>query len=249
MALINKDHAPAFAQGAIVLDLGDLQKQGDAIIAQAQQKADEIIEAAKLERERLIEGAADSGRAEGFEQGKAEGHAEGRAEGHAEALAERAPELTVLTDRWVEALDKFESDRLLLLNQAADSVLEFATTFAQRVAKRAVELDGESARTQLDAALAMLLRPSRVVIVVHPEDRELIDEGLPAMLARFDEIVHAELLTDESLTPGSCVVRAGSEEVNADIDSQIQRLVDAVLPGRTADNTNETPGDALGDAA
>jgi len=247
MALISKEHATAASQGAIVLDLGDLQKQGEAMIARAQREADEIVASAKAERERILAGANETGHAEGFERGQAEGHAAGLAQGQAEALAERAPELAELTDRWVEALGQFESDRLLLLNQAADSVLEFATMFAQRVTKRAIELDGAAATAQLEASLALLLRPSRVVILVHPDDRALIDEALPAMLHKFDEIEHAELLADESLTPGSCLVRSGSEEVDADINRQIKRLVDAVLPG--AEPVAEDSGEAFEDAA
>lgn len=232
MAMIRKEHAQAISRGAIVLDLGDLQRQGDAIIEQAKRKADEIIKSAKRQRERLLEGAANYGRTEGFAQGKIDGMNEGRAEGKAEAIAQWAPTLAELTDRWTEALSNFESERILLQNQAIDSVLDFATVFAQRVTKRAIELDPEAACAQLDAAMGMLLHPTRVVIVVHPDDHEVIDAALPALLEKFDEIQHAELLTDEALTHGSCVIRSGAEEIDADVQRQIDRLVDAVLPGR-----------------
>ena len=231
MPMIRKEHAKALAHDAIVLDLGDLQRQGDEIIERAKRKADEIIESARRQRERLLEGAAEYGRTEGYAQGSAEGQAEGRAEGKAQALAEHAPVLTELTDRWTEAIDKFETERILLLNQAMDSVLEFAVEFARRVTKRAVELDKQAACAQLEAAMGMLLRPSRVVIAVHPDDRGVIDEALPALLEKFDEVEHAELLIDAELTPGSCVVRSGSGSIDADIQRQIDRLVDAVLPG------------------
>lgn len=234
MPMIRKEQATAYSRDAIVLDLGDLQKQGDLIIEAAKRKADEIVESAKRQRDRLLEGAAEHGKAQGFEQGKALGLEEGRAEGKAEALAESAPELTALSDRWTEAIDRFETERLLLLNQAMDSVLEFATEFAQRVTKRSITLDPEAACAQLEAALKMLLHPSRIVIVVHPDDRELVDEAMPMILLKFDEIEHAELLTDELLTPGSCVIRSGAEEVDADIQKQIDRLVDAVLPAKPA---------------
>lgn len=240
MPMIRKEQARAYSRDAVVLDLGDLKRQGDAIIEQAKRKADEIVESAKRQRERLLEGASELGKADGFAQGKADGLVEGRAEGKAEAIARCSPELAALTDRWTEALERFESDRLLLLNQAGDSVLEFAVEFAQRITKRSIELDPEAACAQLASALGMLLRPTRVVIVVHPDDRGVIDEAMPALLARFDEIDHAELLTDESLAPGSCVVRAGDEEVNADVRLQIERLVDAVLP------RNAAPGDLSG---
>jgi len=245
--MISKENAPAYTRGAIVLDLGDLQRQGDVIIAQAKRKADEIIESAKRQRERLLEGAAQYGRTEGYAEGMAEGLEEGRAQGRSEALAQRAPELAVLTDRWTEALDRFESDRLLLLNQAMDSVLEFTVQFARRVTKRAVELDDQAACAQLEAALAMLLHPSRVVIAVRGDDRGVIDAALPALLEKFDEIEHAELVTDDGLTPGSCVVRSGSEQVEADIQRQIDRLVELVLPGRS-EGARE-PGEPLEDAA
>lgn len=247
MPMIRKEQAQAISRGAIVLDLGDLQRQGDAIIEQAKHKADEIIKSAKRQRERLLEGAADYGRTEGFAMGKIDGLAEGRAEGKAEALAQHAAEFAELTDRWVEALGNFESDRSLLLNQAMDSVLEFATLFAERVTKRAIELDPETACTQLSAALGLLLHPSRVVIMVHPDDQERIDTALPALLEKFDEVEHSELLTDDTLTPGSCVIRSGAEVIDADVQRQIDRLIDVVLPGRKKP-TNQTD-EPLEDAA
>ncbi|MCB9848432.1 MAG: hypothetical protein H6814_08470 [Phycisphaeraceae bacterium] len=247
MPMIPKESASAYTRGAIVLDLGDLQRQGEAIIERARREADEILENARLQRDRLLKGASEYGRTEGYAQGRLEGLEEGRAEGRAEALAQRAPEFAELYDRWREAIGKFESERMLLLHSAHDAVLDFAVEFARKVTKRSVELDRNAAAAQLKAALALLLRPSRVVIVVRPDDRSMIDDALPELLSGFDEIEHAELLTDGSLAPGSCVVRSGDEEVSADIDLQIGRLVEAVLPDRGAVSSGEDG--AIGDAA
>jgi len=249
MPMIRKEDALSMSRNAIVLDLGDLQRQGDAIVEQAKHKADEIVESAKRQRDRLLEGAAQYGRTEGYGKGMSEGHAEGLAEGRSEAIAQLAPEIAVLIDRWTEALDMFETERLLLLNQASDKVVEFAVEFAQRVTKRTIALDKEAACAQLDAALAMLLNPSRVVILVHTEDRDVIDDALPELLAKFGEIKHAELLTDDSLTRGSCVIRSGAEEVDADIQRQMDRLVETVLPAPAAQEPAQGTAQPLDDAA
>ena len=80
MPVIRKEDAQAVSRGAIVLDLGDLHRQGEAIIAQAQQKADEILKSAERQRQRLLEGAAEYGRTEGYAKGLADGHEQGVAE-------------------------------------------------------------------------------------------------------------------------------------------------------------------------
>jgi len=234
--VIPSQRSKAHVGDAIVLDLGDLKRQGDEMLDRARREAERIVEEARRERERLIEGAAEKGRAEGFERGRVEGLEQGRAEGKAEAMAQHSPELNELIDRWTEALAQFENDRSILLSRAMDNVVLFAVEFAKRITKRAVGESGESAKRQLKAALGTVLNPTRIVIRVHPDDRQVIDDALPELMSCLDGLEHAELLTDPELTPGSCVLRSGAQEVDADIQRQIDRLVETVLPAGAMDD-------------
>ncbi|MEC9373276.1 MAG: FliH/SctL family protein [Planctomycetota bacterium] len=230
MTLIRNAIADEMARGAVVLDLGDIRRQGDSLRQRAEAEAKRIIEEAVAERERLLTGACEEGRREGVEQGLSEGRSRGEEEGRSQAAREHAERLDRLEKEWMRLLDQIERSRDDVFLQARSDVLTLAIQIAEKVLKRAIEGDREAAVRQLESALSVVMRPTRLAIAVHPGDREQIAAALPALVARLAGGAHAELIDDESLSPGSCVVRTDSGSVEADIDAQLARIVDALLP-------------------
>ena len=107
MALIKQANARDLARDAIVLDLGDLQRQAGEIVTSAKAQAAMIAVQARAERERIVAGAAETGRAQGFEAGKQEGYKAGVAEGRAAAIAEMKERLGKLEAAWGTAPNRF----------------------------------------------------------------------------------------------------------------------------------------------
>lgn len=244
MALIRRADAAQVARHAVVLDLGDLQAQGRALIQGAQREAARILSEARQERVSLYEGALQEGRAEGQAEGHAAGLRQGVEQGHAAALAERRADLDRLSGAWGEALVAFIGAREHVLASAQRDVLRLAAMIAGRVVKRAVGLNPGVVKDQIAAAIGLVLRPTRLVIAVSPSDAELARAAVPALMARTAQAPggqHAEVVEDPSLEPGSCVVRLGEMElgvpggvVDASIGTQLERMVEAMLPGEGA---------------
>lgn len=233
MALI-RQHDIA-GRDAVVLDLGDLMRQGERIKAAARAEADRIAAAARDERARIVAGAEDEGRARGHGEGLAAGRAEGLASGRAEAIAECRARLEALEQAWAAALASFEVSRRGMLVDARSAVVELAALVATKVAKRAVVLNESAAADQLAAVLELVTRPTRLVIAVHPDDEPVVREAFPALAARLSPGTDAEFTTDASLDRGSCVARTrGGGEIDASIATQIDRIVEAILPGGPA---------------
>ena len=209
MALIKHANAAQIAREAIVLDLGDLTRQGQALIESARARADQILAEARAERDRLVAGAAEKGRAEGLAKGLDEGRAKGRNEGRAAALAEHRDELARLAASWQGALDEFAAQRQMLLNHAHADILKLAAMIAERVVS-AIELDSGVVTDQVRAVLASVTRPTELLLRVHPEDLETARAAMPELLAAF-ELVRADVIGDPSLArvvyrigPGRC---------------------------------------------
>jgi flagellar biosynthesis/type III secretory pathway protein FliH len=236
MGMIRNALAGEIARDAVVLDLGDLRAQAAAIRRRAEEEAQRIAREAKEERERIVAGA----REEGFERGRAEGLEqglrEGREAGRREALEQNTERIEALTNAWEAALGDFERSRDALRRDAREDVLRLALRLSEKVAKRAIEVDERAASRQVEAALEMALASERMTIRIHPEDRVAIEADLPAIAARVGGGSEATLVEDASLPRGSCVVRTERGEVDGNIDHQIARLVDALLPlGRSDD--------------
>lgn len=251
MALIKSANSSVAARGAVVLDLGDLTRQGQAIIAAAQRQAQAIIADAHAERARLISDAAAAGRADGVIEGRAEGLKQGLAQGQAQALAEHKAALGAMVTGWSGALEQFVGARDRLLSEAKTEVIRLALAIGERVTKRAIEADPAAAAAQLEAVLERVLRPSRLTVRVHPADRAMLADAAPALVQRFAAVQHVELVDDGALARGSCVAvvmgaardgdaGAGGSgggatgiggEIDASIGTQLDRIAEAILPG------------------
>jgi flagellar biosynthesis/type III secretory pathway protein FliH len=231
VALIRQANAKSMARDAIVLNLGDLVAQGELLKARARAEADQIVAAANAERDRLLKGAAEEGRKTGHAQGLEEGLRQGRDAGRAEAVKSQHEALARVQDAWVSALGSFDADRDRMLPEARHDIVRLAALVAEMVTKRTVELEPARVADQVAAVLALVTRPSRLAVAVHPDDEPVVREALPGLAARFESANHAELVADASLSRGSCVVRnATGGEIDASIETQLRRIVDTLLP-------------------
>ncbi|MBX3386094.1 MAG: hypothetical protein KF768_05960 [Phycisphaeraceae bacterium] len=243
MTLIKNAQAAMLAREAVVLDLGDLRRQGEALVAQARARAEAIVREAEAERDRIVAGAAERGHAEGVERGLSEGRRKGEEAGRAEALTTQSAAIETMTARWTEAVSAFEADRTALLESAQRDVIRLAVLIGERVTKRIVETDPSVASEQVAEALRLVLRPTGVVVAVNPEDRAMVESALPGLVATIGAASHVQLVDDPALSRGSCIVRCvgnGAEvgagagaggEIDATIGTQLERIAELIVPG------------------
>lgn len=237
MALIKSTNLANMDKQVVVLDLGDLRRQGELLATRARERAEEILAEARTERDEMIVGASIDGKAMGMEKGLQEGRARGMAEGQGAAYAERKDELDKLAKGWTDALTAFEARRERLLADARTDVLGLVAAIATKVVKRRVELSPGVVADQLAAVLGLVVRRTRLVVRVNPADRGLVAEAMPGLAARFQSAAHAEIVEDAGLSRGSVVAviaEPGGGEIDATIETQLGRLIEAILPAAGA---------------
>lgn len=246
MALIKQAHLGDAIRSAIVLDLGDLMRQGEMLKGAARAEADRIVAQGREERQRLIEGAQAEGRRAGYVQGFDEGRAAGVAEGRESTIAERRETLASLEQAWSAALADFELRREELLTAARTDLLRLAVRAAELVTRRAIELRGGAAEAQLATVLDLLAAPTKLVLRVCPGDEQAFREALPELASRLESASHVQIVPDPLLGPGSCIAATpGGGEIDASVETQLRRIVAAVLPDVTGPGT-VPPGEQAG---
>jgi len=244
MAILQGNTADLAPRQAIVLDMGHLRRQGELVLQHACEEAARIVAAAQAERLRLISTATAQGRTEGLAQGMTEGRRQGTDLGNHAALQAKQQVLDELCDRWSGALDNFMDARQKLLDDAQREIVGFAIAVAGNIAKRTIEIDPTIAVDQVAAALTLIMRPSRMVITIHPDDRDLVAAALPSLLAKLGPAAHAQLRDDPSLGRASCIIDltdAQGGQVDASISTQLERLTDLLLPSRASAPTASAP--------
>lgn len=247
MGMIRRADLGQFAQNSYVMDLGDLGRCAEELIANARDEAARIVAEANTERDRLLATAEQEGRDAGYAEGFARGHAEGLEKGVAEARAAQQQAMQQAGSVWTAALDAFEAQRDAMIQAARTEIVHLAAEIAARVTRRAVDLDPATVLAQMEAVLGAITAPSRLVLRVHPDDLDLAGVELPAIIARFDLCRHAELAADASLARGSCVATTDQGgRIDADIERQLARIIAGLLPDDSAPYVQQ---EARGDAA
>ncbi|MEO0511702.1 MAG: FliH/SctL family protein [Planctomycetota bacterium] len=231
MGLVKRDLAAKTHADAVRLDLSDIAREADRIVRRAEERAKRLIEDAEAERTRLIGDATETGHREGYETGHAEGLAAGLAEGREAALGEHGERLGTLAAAWERALVSFEGAREGMLVSARQEFLRLAAGLVERVTLRAIELDPEAVGRVAEEALRVVADPSRAKVRISSQDEPTVREALPGIMTRLHEGGQAEIVVDESLTPGSVVVSTqGGGLVDATIETRVQRILQALTP-------------------
>ena len=114
--------------------------------------------------------------------------------------------------------------------EARQAVLEFALSAAEKIVHRVIEVDESVVVDQAAQALSLVLSAHDASVRIHPVDRPMLEDALPELIKELANLDHIELVDDEEITPGGCVVAFGQGKVDATIEKQLQRLIDLILP-------------------
>ncbi len=245
MPVLKAHHYRAAGKDAVVLDLGDLGKQAAKIRQAAEQKAQAILADAHEQAARLGQGAEEQGKLQGHAQGLEQGLNEGRKQGHEDARQSHDDALKTLQNQWDQALAAFHQTREQYFREARTATLKLAVTLAKKIVHRAANTDDQVALDQAAAALSRVLEPASVKLRCCPDDHALLQESLPDLANQFANITGIELIQDDAITPGGCTIACGVGQIDATIETQLQRLT-ALLLGETDPPPplpeHETPG-------
>lgn len=230
MAVIKSHNAATLLRDAVVLDLGDIQRQAGQIKAAAEAQAARLLEEAARQGQQAAEQARAQAQARGHAEGLERGLKEGREKGQAEATAAARQRFEQLHAAWLRAGLEWDQRRDTLLRESRSAVLDLALKLAERLVHRVVQADRTVVVDQIAAALDRLLKPGDVNIRVHPDDRPWVERAMPSLAAEFERFGHMHLIDDPSVAPGGCLIGAGSAVVDATLDNQLRRIIQLLVP-------------------
>jgi flagellar assembly protein FliH len=210
----------------------DLEQQGRAIIERAQAEAREILAAAQrhalglAERERCR--ALEEGRAEGLAEGRAAGLEQIRAEAHAAAMREAQADVQRLTQSLQAALAEFDQHKRSLITAAESGLIELALRVARRVCKLEAGRSIGVALANGRALLDMAQHAEDPELCFNPADLEMLKESGAQLAAAVQQFSHVKLVADEKVERGGCLLRTRAGEIDAGLETQVQRIAEAL---------------------
>jgi flagellar assembly protein FliH len=233
MPLIKSHQAPT---QTTTFSLTDIERQAKSILVAAKLRADRLLIAAQQEVEEMKRETFSRTLVEGRKDGYAKGLEEGHRQGKEQALAEQRQQLAQLIAALTQATHELNATRLTLESEAREAVVRLAIAIAQRVTKRMGRLDPQVAIANVEEALRLVVHSADVKIAVHPDQKQTLADVLPKIQAKWPDLKHVELIADGTLTPGGCRVFSGTGQIDGDLDLQLTRIAEELLPA-----PNENP--------
>jgi len=201
-------------------DMTASRREHNEVVEQAQRDAETVIARAKAEADEIRQAA--------YEEGFAEGRQAGYEAGAAAASAEHDRLLAVEIGRLRAIADEAVVDRIEMLQSVETQVVRLAIAVASRIVQREIALDDGVVLRTVRAALRAAADLSTARIRLHPLDRDfLVGFSLPE-LERDGR--RCELVADESVQRGGCIIECASGSVDAQISTQLAE-VEAALVG------------------
>ena len=228
MAVIKAEQSPVSQLAAF--SMADIEKQAKAIVIAARIRAERIMVAAQQEAEDLKRTAHAQALVEGKKQGIVQGIEEGRALGREEALGEQRQALANVIGALSASAQELEGARVALESEAKQAVVALAIAIAERVTKRLGLLDPAVAQANIEEALRLVVHSVDVRIAIHPSQKETLVDVLPRLKAAWPEMKHVELIADGTLAPGGCRVFSGGGQIDGDLDLQLTRIAQELIP-------------------
>jgi flagellar assembly protein FliH len=153
----------------------------------------------------------DAVREEAFQEGFAAGvaQAQSRLDAPASALAAAADQLQALR---TDAAASVEAD-----------AVDLALRIAEQALGAAIAVDPELVVEAVRGALRRLVERDRVLILVNPDDLELVRDHVTRLVSELGGIEHCEVQAERRVRPGGAIVRTSEGEVDATLETKLAR--------------------------
>jgi flagellar assembly protein FliH len=159
---------------------------------------------------------------------EAEAAARGREQGYAEgvslALAEAEPARAALE----QAVRALEAVRDEFAEQGERRAVELAVAIAEKILGAAFEVDQARICDVVAGALRRAVARDHVVLEVNPDDLEVVRGAADDVAAKLGGVHRIEVVAERRVGRGGCIVRTGSGEVDARIETQLERAAEVL---------------------
>lgn len=225
MALIKSSKTP---DTVVRFSLPDIEEQARARIARAQEEAERILADAAARAAGIESAAREQGQADGWQKGRSDGHDSGATE----ALDQHTARLCEVIATFNAAAAALAEFRAQVEAAATRDAIELALAIAARITRRLGAIDPDVLLENVRAALNVVGRSGVTRVAVHPSQRETLSAILPQLQLDSPSLRHAEIVDDASILPGGCRVFTSHGHVDADLQTQLDRATNKLLPHR-----------------
>ncbi len=159
------------------------------------------------------------------EQAHAEGYAQGRAQGHQDGLAQSTAAALAMG----ESLRELHELRGQMADELERDSVELALALAAKILAGALQAQPERVVDVVRGALRRVADRRQIVVLVDPEDLEVVSGAVGELQAQAGGIELCDVQADRRVGRGGAVVRTAEGEIDATVETQLQRARELML--------------------
>ncbi len=159
------------------------------------------------------------------EHARLEGYAEGRATGHRDGLAEAGSAALALG----EALQGVQDLRGEVAEAIERDAVELSLALAAKIIAGTLEVQPERVLDVVRGALRRVNDRRRITVLVDPGDLEVVSAAIGELTAQAGGIEVCEVQSDRRVGRGGAIVRTLEGEIDAGVETQLQRAREVAL--------------------
>lgn len=201
-----------------------IQRTATRILIRARQEAASLLAAAEAAAQSLKEQARVEGYAAGLKAGKEKGHGEGLAEGLATGFSSGIDRAREVLDTAETVLAEAERQRSEALAGMETDILELALAIAEKLVQREIQLDEEYLPRLISWGVKQMGDTDRVVARVCP----VSNEGAPVAAVLQNMGDRLQVVVDEELEPGDCVIETGGRLLDGRLHTRLTNIRQAL---------------------
>ncbi len=204
--------------------IANAQEQEQMILQSAAEQADEIVQNAEKQAEEIKENANQE-TAQGREEGKQEGYNQGYQEGLNKVKQEGAELINTLKSLLQEGQSiletKFAEEEMEIRQLICDVV--------SRIVKKEINTDDQTVVRITKECIRTASERQNLHILVHPDDKELVEKWVPDFTRQFDEIEKITIAEDPRVDHGGVIIETRMGNIDGRIETQLQNFEDEIL--------------------
>jgi flagellar assembly protein FliH len=158
-------------------------------------------------------------------QARGDGYAEGLAQGRQDGLEQATAAALSLG----EALRELHELRAQMADEMEHDAIELALALASKILSGAFEAEPERVLDVVRGALRRVTERRQLVVLVNPEDLEIVSGAVGELRVQAGGIELCDVQADRRVGRGGAVVRTAEGEVDATVETQLQRARELLL--------------------
>jgi len=127
-----------------------------------------------------------------------------------------------------KAAEAIQQSRQQFLDSLEPQVVHLACAIAERIVHREVHTDPGLATRMAKACLNQLVDRGRVTVRLNPDDYEALQKEDVSLLEEYDGVEQLQVLADEAVEPGGCLVDTEAVLVDGQLSTQFERVLDSL---------------------